>query len=92
MRHNHDRNRTWPVGHIYPGIKLLVPAGRDPHLAAVDDVIGHHDVTVPGVMICAPASRAKSAPNSAPGVNAPGRLRPSLNRVAVWAATLAVKL
>src|SRR5437764_1338806 len=71
MRHDHDRNRTWPVGHVHPGIKLVVPAGRDAHLAAAVGVV-RHDVTVRGVMICAPASRANSAPNSAPGVNAPG--------------------
>ena len=50
---------------------LLEIAGWDPQLAAADGA-ARHDVTAPGVMICAPALRAKSAPNSAPGVNAPG--------------------
>src|SRR6202167_4938787 len=70
MRHDDDGNWTGPVGHVDPGIKLVAPAGRDPQLAA--DGAARHDVTAPGVMICAPALRAKSAPKSAPGVNVPG--------------------
>src|ERR1700728_1660764 len=60
VRHDHHRNRTWPVGHIHPGIKLVVPACRNPQLAAANGAV-RHDVTAPGVMICAPALRAKSA-------------------------------
>ncbi len=72
MRHDHDGNRIGPVGHVHPGIELVALAGWDPQLAAANGA-ARHDVTVSGVMICAPALRAKSAPNSAPGVNAPGR-------------------
>lgn len=89
--HHHDWNRARSTGPVHPGIKLLVRAGRDAHLAADYGIVCHHDVTVPGAMICAPASRAKSAPNSVPGVKAPGRPSPSINRATVRAATLAVK-
>jgi hypothetical protein len=69
VRHDHDGNRTGPVGHVHPGIELVALAGWDPQLTA--DSAARHDVTAPGVMICAPALRAKSTPKSAPGVNAP---------------------
>ena len=87
--HHHDRVRPGPNGHIHPRVDLLAAARAYPNIGPAAEIAGHA-LTPPRVTISPPACRAKSAPNNAPGVNAPGAVDSLPNCPAAKAATLAV--
>jgi hypothetical protein len=91
VRHHHNGVRTAPVGQIEPGVDLLTLARRYPNVAPLAHFAAHAP-TLFDESTSAPASLASSAPNSAPGVNAPGLPDPSAKRVATEAATRAVNV
>ena len=87
--HHQDRVRTGSIGQVHPRVNLLAVARGYPNIGPSAEIAGHAP-TPPRVTISPPACRAKSAPNNAPGVNAPGGVDPSPNCPAAKAATLAV--
>lgn len=87
--HHHDRVRTGSVGQEHPRVDLLAAAGRYPNIRPSAE-FGGHALTPFCVTISPPACLARSAPNNAPGVNAPGSVDPFATCPAANAATLAM--
>src|ERR1700757_4018726 len=89
VRHHHNWVGARSGGQVKPGVDLATVAHGDPNEVALVE-IACHALASRGVTISPPASLANSAPNRAPGVNAPGAAVPSPNRSAARAATRAV--
>src|SRR5262245_7600071 len=87
--HHHDWVRTRCIGQVHPRVNLLAMGRGYADICPSTELRGHA-LTPPGVTISPPACLAKSAPNNAPGVNAPGGVAPSANCPADSAATRAV--
>src|ERR1700756_4265331 len=89
VRHHHNWVGARSGGKVKPGVHLITTARGYPNVVALVE-IACHALASRGVTISPPANLANSAPNRAPGVNAPGTAVPSPTRSAAKAAILAV--
>src|ERR1700726_2403606 len=84
VRHHHDWGGARSDGQVKPGVHLITVGRGYPNLVALVE-IACHALASRGVTISPPANLANSAPNRAPGVNAPCAAVPSPNRSAAKA-------